>query len=123
MLGELYESLRSMSLLQLALAFFAWIAYALAQGSLLAFRGRAWAALVAFASAATFALMASDWTLATMLVAFAVVTTGVLIAIVWLTSAALGLRPVPLSLETPSSLEGQMQRGHASAVTAPAPLG
>ena len=90
-LGNVFESLRMMSLLQLLLAFVACIGYALAQGGLITPRGRHWAGAAAGCAAGAYALLASDWTIAAMLVAFAVAGLGVFIALAWLLSRSVGL--------------------------------
>lgn len=89
-LGDVFGSLKSMNQVQLLLAFMACIGYAFAQGRLLPSRGRriAWAA--ATLSAAGFAFVSPNWTLATMLLGFAVAGMGSFIALVWLTSRAIG---------------------------------
>lgn len=98
-LGGVFGSLEAMSQVQLLLAFIACISYAFAQGCLLPGKGRriAWAA--ASAAAAGFAFDSSDWTRATMLVGFAIVGMGSFIALVWLTSRALGLGRNPPAIE------------------------
>lgn len=85
-LGRVFDSLQAMTLLQLLLAFLACIAYAVAQGALLAVNGRRWAALAALTAATAFTLLANDWMSATMLVAFAVAGLGVFVALAWLLS-------------------------------------
>ena len=89
-IGEVFGSLKSMSQVQLLLAFIACIGYAFAQGSLLPSRGRyiAWGA--AALSAAAFAFLSADWTHAAMLLGFAVAGMGSFVALVWLTSRAIG---------------------------------
>lgn len=90
-LGDVFGSLESMSQVQLLLAFIACIGYAFAQGSLLPWKYRriAWAAAVL--AAAGFAFESADWTRAAMLLGFAIAGMGSFIALVWLTSRALGL--------------------------------
>ena len=89
-LGDVFGSLRSMTQLQLLLAFIACIGYAFAQGSLLPARGRRFAWGAAALSAAGFAFVSANWTHAMMLLGFAVAGMGSFVALVWLTSRALG---------------------------------
>lgn len=102
MLGDVFGSLKSMSQLQLLLAFIACIGYALAQGGLLPTTGRRIAWCIAALAATGFASESSDWTYATVLLGFAVAGIGTFVAVVWLTSRALGVGRVPAapSLET-----------------------
>lgn len=98
-LGDVFGSLESMSQMQLLLAFIACIGYVSAQGSLLPRRGQriAWAA--AAVAAAGFAFESADWTRAAMLFGFAIVGMGTFIALVWLTSRALGLGRNPPAID------------------------
>ena len=89
-LGDVFGSLKSMSQVQLLLAFIACIGYAFAQGSLLPSRGRRLAWVAAALAAAGFAFVSANWTHATMLLGFAVAGMGSFVALVWLTSRALG---------------------------------
>lgn len=91
-LGDVFDSLRSTSQLQLLLAFVACIGYAFAQGSLLARRGRRVAWFAAVIGAGGFAFESDDWTRATVLLGFAIAGMGSFVAAVWLLSRALGLR-------------------------------
>src|SRR5690349_14250985 len=59
-LGDVFESLKGMSLLQLLLAFVACTAYALAQGALVGRRGRRAAWAMALTAAAGFALESTE---------------------------------------------------------------
>jgi hypothetical protein len=95
MLGDVFGSLKSMSQLQLLLAFIACIGYALAQGRLLLARGRRIAWFIAVVAAAGFAFESSDWTYATVLLGFAIAGIGSFVAVVWLTSRALGVGRMP----------------------------
>ena len=92
-LGDVFGSLGSMSQLQLLLAFIACIGYAFAQGSLLPLRGRRVSWFIAALAAAGFAFESPDWTHAAMLLGFAVAGMGSFVALVWLTSRALGFGP------------------------------
>lgn len=85
-LGHVFDTLAAMSLLQLLLAFTGCMAYALAQGGMLARRGRQLAGAVAVAAAAAFTMLASDWMAGVMLVAFAVAGLGLFVAAAWLLS-------------------------------------
>jgi hypothetical protein len=118
-LGDVFGSLESMSLVQLLLAFIACIGYAFAQGSLLPWKYRriAWAAAVL--AAAGFAFESADWTRAAMLLGFAIAGMGSFIALVWLTSRALGLGRNSAAIDlasaesapAPSTARGAPSRG------------
>ena len=90
-LGDVFDSLKAMSLLQLLLAFIACIGYASAQGRLLAPRGRRNAGIAAALAAAGFVFESREWTYAAMLLTFAIAGLGVFVAMVWLTSQLLGV--------------------------------
>jgi len=92
MLHDVAESLRAMTLLHLLLAFLACTGYMLAEGQLAPVRVRLYGGLVAAASAIWFVIDSPQWTAGAMLVALAVGIVGVFTALVWLLSAALGLR-------------------------------
>jgi hypothetical protein len=98
-LGDVFGSLKSMSQVQLLLAFIACIGYAFAQGNLLPSRGRRIAWIAAALSAAGFAFVSADWTHATMLLGFAVAGMGSFVAMVWLTSRALGFGRTAVSAD------------------------
>ena len=104
-LGDVFGSLDSMSQMQLLLAFVGCIGYAFAQGNLLPRKGRriAWAAAVV--AAAGFAFESADWTRAAMLLGFAIVGMGTFIALVWLTSRALGLSRNPPAIDNTAAAE------------------
>lgn len=89
-LGDVFGSLETMSQLQLLLAFVACTGYAFAQGNLLPRRSRCVAWSAAALAAAGFAFESTDWTYAAMLLGFAVAGMGSFVALVWLTSRALG---------------------------------
>ena len=89
-LDKVLASLETMTQWQLLLAFIGCIAYAFAQGSLLLPRGRRVAWIIAAAAALGFVFTSSDWTLATMLLGFAVAALGTFVAAVWLTCRAIG---------------------------------
>ena len=90
-IGDVFESLRAMSLLQLMLAFVACIGYSLAQGALVSSpRVRGFAGAAAFVGAVGYAILGTEWMHAAMLVAFAFAGMGLFVAIVWITSRLLG---------------------------------
>lgn len=103
MLGDVFGSLKSMSQLQLLLAFIACIGYALAQGGLLPANGRCIAWCTAALAAVGFAFESSDWTYATVLLGFAIAGIGSFVAAAWLTSRALGIGRVPAALPLEST--------------------
>lgn len=92
MLQGIAESLRAMTLLHLLLAFLACMGYLVAEGQLAPVRMRLYGGLVAAASAVWFVIDSPQWTAGAMLVALAVGIVGLFTALVWLLSAALGLR-------------------------------
>lgn len=94
-LGEVFNSLRTMSQWQLLLAFLACMGYALSQGRLIEVRGRRIAAALALAAGIGFAFESADWTNAAMLLAFAVSGLGLFVALTWLISRGLGLDNAP----------------------------
>lgn len=106
-LGDVFGSLKSMSQLQLLLAFVACIGYAFAQGSLLLQRGRRIAWCAAVIAAAGFAFESADWTCAAMLLGFAVAGMGSFVALVWLTSRALGFGAARAAQQPPDSLDSE----------------
>lgn len=89
-LGDVFGSLRTMTQLQLLLAFVACIGYAFAQGRLLPWKGRRVAWCAAAVAATGFAFESSDWTHAAMLLGFALAGMGSFVASVWLISRLLG---------------------------------
>lgn len=96
-LGDVLDSLRAMTQLQLLLAFVACTGYAFAQGDLFGAVGRRRAWCTTALAAVGFGIESTNWTYATMLVAFAVAGLGLFVAGTWLISRALGLsRPRPL---------------------------
>lgn len=105
-LGDVFGGLRSMSQLQLLLAFGACIGYAFAQGRLLASTGKRVAWAVATLAAAGFAFESDDWTHAVVLFGFAIAGLGSFVAMVWLTSRALGVdRPGDIAPEARSDFD------------------
>ena len=115
-LGEVFNSLKAMSLLQLLLAFMACIGYALAQGALVGSRGRRYASGLAAVGAIGFAVESSQWMNAAMLLAFAVAGMGMFVAFVWITSRMLGfagVMPGGLPMEPVDSAEPQSASARA----------
>jgi hypothetical protein len=105
-LGEVLNSLRLMTQLQLLLAFLACTGYALAQGKLIPAKGRRIAGSVAFVAAVGFAFESTEWMHAAMLLAFAVAGLGLFVATTWLISRALGLtarRVAPVAVDGDTS--------------------
>ena len=99
-LAGVFASLKTMSLLQLLLAFVACTTYVLAQGGLFGRVGRRWAWTLAFCAAAGFVVMMSrEWPNAVMLVAIAVAGLGSFTAMVWLTSRLIGVDRAAPALE------------------------
>jgi len=90
-LGDVFGTLRTMSQLQLLLAFMAFTGYALAQGALVSPKARRIAAATAFLSVGGFALESTQWMYAAMLATFAVAALGLFVAAAWMTSRLLGL--------------------------------
>ncbi|MEO8061094.1 MAG: hypothetical protein ABI671_22555 [Burkholderiales bacterium] len=91
-IGDVFDSLRAMSLLQLLLAFVACIGYSLAQGALVSSpRVRGFAGAAAFVGAIGYAILGTEWMNAAMLVAFAFAGMGLFVSVVWVTSRLLGL--------------------------------
>lgn len=90
-LGDVFDSLRVMSLLQLLLAFVACIGYSFAQGALVSSqRVRGFAGAAAFVGAIGYAILGTEWMHAVMLVAFAIAGMGLFVSVVWITSRLLG---------------------------------
>ena len=111
MLHGVAESLQAMTLLHLLLAFLAGIGYMIAEGQLAPVRVRLYAGAVVVVSAGWFVIDSPQWTAGAMLVAFAIGIVGLFTALVWVLSAALGLRhtaslapmqPVPEAAGAPS---------------------
>lgn len=90
-LGDVFGSLRTMSLLQLLLAFMACTGYAMAQGALVSAKARRIAAGTALFSVAAFAFESTQWMHAAMLATFAIAGLGLFVAAAWITSRLLGL--------------------------------
>ena len=121
---NVYGSLRAMSSMQLLFAFVTFASYALAQGAMLAGRGRRVAWTVAATGAAGFLLQSEDWPGAVMLIAFAIAGLGLFVATVWLLSRLVGLTAAtsaPLSGAAPgaSGLVGAVPRGGSAGEHAP----
>ena len=92
-LDDVFDSLATMSLLQLLLAFVACTGYMLAQGRLVTARARRIAAAAAVVAALAFVLLGGTWARSAMLIAFAIAGLGAFIASVWLSGRLLGLAP------------------------------
>ena len=90
-LGEVFDSLRSMTQWQLLLAFLACMGYVLSQGRLIEPKARRIAATLALVAAIAFAIESAEWTNAAMLLAFAVAGLGLFAGATWLISRLLGL--------------------------------
>jgi len=89
-LADVLGSLRTMTQLQLLLAFLACTGYALGQGGLIGPRGRRIAWSVTLLAALGFAIESTEWMHAAMLAAFAIAGLGMFVASTWLMSRALG---------------------------------
>jgi hypothetical protein len=89
-LGDVFDSLKAMTLLQLLLAFIACTGYALAQGGLVSARARRISIGLAALSAIGFAFESSEWMYAAMLLAFAIAGMGLFVMLVWMTSSIVG---------------------------------
>jgi hypothetical protein len=92
-LGDVFDSLKGMGLVQLLLAFLACIGYTLAQGGLLAPRGRGVALSTALVAVGGFVVSSGAWMHSAVLVAFALSALGVFTATAWLCGKLLGLMP------------------------------
>ncbi|MEP6874895.1 MAG: hypothetical protein ABI887_11065 [Burkholderiales bacterium] len=92
-LADVLSSLRTMTQLQLLLAFLACTGYALGQGGLIGPRGRRIAWAVTLLSALGFAIESTEWMHAAMLATFAVAGLGLFVASAWIISRLLGFTP------------------------------
>ena len=90
-LGEVFDSLRSLTQWQLLLAFLTCMGYVLSQGRLIEPKARRIAATLALVAAIAFAIESAEWTNAAMLLAFAVAGLGLFAGATWLISRLLGL--------------------------------
>ncbi|HKX40857.1 MAG TPA: hypothetical protein VJO99_06850 [Burkholderiaceae bacterium] len=115
MLHDVYDSLRSMTLLHLLLAFLACTGYMVAEGQIAPKRVRIGAGLIAVASAGWFVIDSPQWTAGAMLVALAVGLVGVFTALVWAMSAALGLRQSAVFVPAPLTSTEVAEQGLAVA--------
>lgn len=95
-LDDVFDSLNSMSLVQLLMAFVACIAYTLAQGGLVASRSRGVATLIAMVAAFGFVVLSNTWAYGAVLVAFAVAGIGAFVAIAWLLGRVFAPAPAPV---------------------------
>lgn len=118
-IGDVFDSLKTMSQWQLLLAFVAGIGYTLAQGGLLAARTRMLAALVATVAALAFVLLGPTWAQSAMLVAFSVAGLGAFVAIAWVCGQLLGFgAAMPSAAADSISDESRASAGHDAAGTA-----
>ena len=92
-LADVLSSLRTMTQLQLLLAFLACTGYALGQGGLIGPRGRRLAWVVTLLSVLGFAFESTEWMHAAMLATFAVAGLGLFVAGAWVISRLLGFQP------------------------------
>ena len=92
-LADVLSSLRTMTQLQLLLAFVACTGYALGQGGLIGPRGRRIAWAVTLLCTLGFAFESTEWMHAAMLATFAVVGLGLFVAGAWIISRLLGFTP------------------------------
>lgn len=105
-LGDVFEGLNRMGLLQLLLAFVACIGYTLAQGSLVALRGRGIAIVTALGAALAFVVLSDAWAQSTVLIAIAVAGVGAFAAVAWVSGRLLGFAAAPvLPAEDPPVIE------------------
>jgi len=124
-LGDVFESLRAMSLIQLLLAFIACTGYALAQGGLVSTRARQISSGVAVLGAVGFAFQSSEWMYAAMLLAFAIAGMGVFVMLAWMISGLIGFVSARTFRNASAPTPLGMQLAHASdenALTDSAPL-
>jgi hypothetical protein len=109
-LADVLGSLRSMTQLQLLLAFLACTGYALGQGGLIEHRGRRIAWGITLFATLGFAFESTEWMHAAMLVTFAVAGLGLFVASAWTISRLLGLtakRHADLAPESESAATGE----------------
>ncbi len=116
-LDEVLNSLRSMSQLQLLLAFGACTGYALVQGSLVGTKGRRIALGSTLLCSLGFAFESAEWMHAAMLVVFAIAGLGLFVAGTWLLSRALGFAQPRAVAEFAEAVEA----AEAGIPSAPAP--
>jgi hypothetical protein len=113
-LGDVFESLRAMSLVQLLLAFIACTGYALAQGGLVSTRARQISSAVAVLGAIGFAFQSAEWMYAAMLLAFAIAGMGVFVMLAWMISGLIGFVGARAFRNTGAASPLGMQLAHAS---------
>ena len=92
-LADVLSSLRTMTQLQLLLAFLACTGYALGQGGLVGPRGRRVAWAITLLATLGFAFESTEWMHAAMLATFAVAGLGLFVAGAWVISRLLGFPP------------------------------
>ena len=95
-LDAVFDSLNSMSQVQLLMAFVACIGYTLAQGGLVASRSRGVATLSAMVAAFGFVVLSNTWAHSAVLVAVAVAGIGAFVAIAWLLGLVFAPAPAPV---------------------------
>lgn len=120
-LADVLSSLRTMTQLQLLLAFLACTGYALGQGGLVGPRGRRFAWAATLLSALGFAFESTEWMHAAMLATFAVAGLGLFVAGAWIISRLLGFTPSVnpgLTLESEFSSTNAQPSPSARAMTA-----
>jgi hypothetical protein len=121
-LAEVFDSLRTLSSLQLLAAFVACVAYGLAQGGLLDRRARYWAWAVACGAAIAFVALHRDWPYAVVLVAIALAGLGWFTAMVWLASRLMGVDRAAIPVPEDAS-SGSAEPAPIAAPSGRAPIG
>ena len=120
-LADVLSSLRTMTQLQLLLAFLACTGYALGQGGLVGPRGRRIAWAITLLSTLGFAFESTEWMHAAMLATFAVAGLGLFVASAWIISRLIGFAPSAnpgLMLESEFSSTNAQQPPSARALPA-----
>lgn len=119
-LDDVFDSLNSMSLLQLLMAFVACTAYTLAQGGLVAIRSRGIITVTALVAALGFILLSDTWAHGTVLVAVAVAGIGAFVAMAWVLGRLFGSAHLIDSLPDDMPIaEPEAAAAHAPARTRP----
>lgn len=120
-LDDVFDSLNSMNVLQLLMAFVACTAYTLAQGGLIASRSRGIATVAALVAALSFILLGDAWARSTVLVAGAVAGIGAFVAMAWLLGRLFGSPRAPDMLAEYSVLAEDSVAPEPDAVAASTP--